>query len=97
VKRIQTNIDELVIDSDVQVLDGEVEKELYELTDFDKKIVIAERTRLICKEILNQINPYEKTIIFCVDQEHAARVRDEINLQKTVRDPDYCVRVTSNE
>lgn len=97
VKRIQTNLDELVIDNDVQVLEGEVEKELYGLGDFDKKIVVLERTKLVCKEILNQINPYDKTIIFCVDQEHAARVRDEINMQKTVRDPDYCVRVTSNE
>ena len=39
----------------------------------------------------------DKTIVFCVDQEHALRMRDAINRHKTVRDMDYCVRVTSDE
>ncbi len=97
VKRIQTNLDELVIDQDIQIVDGEAKKDLYELKDFDKNIVVPERTELIATEILNQIWTYDKTIIFCVDQEHAARMRDAINTYKTVRDADYCVRVTSNE
>jgi type I restriction enzyme R subunit len=97
VKRIQTNIDELVIDHDVHIVDGEAEKDLYEIKDFDRSIVIPERTELISQEILKQINIHDKTIIFCVDQEHAARVRDAINNHKTIRDADYCVRVTSNE
>lgn len=97
VKRIQTNIDQLVIDSDVQIIDGEAKKDLYEIKDFDRQIIVPERIDLIAREILNQIQPYNKTIIFCVDQEHAAMVRDAINTHKTVRDMDYCVRVTSNE
>jgi type I restriction enzyme, R subunit len=97
VKRIQTNIDELVIDHDVQIIDGEAKKDLYEIKDFDRQIVVPERTDLIAREILNQIQPYDKTIVFCVDQEHAAMVRDAINTHKQVRDMDYCVRVTSNE
>lgn len=97
VKRIQTNLDELVIDQDIQIIDGEAKKDLYELKDFDKSIVVPERTELIATEILNQIWTYDKTIIFCVDQEHAARMRDAINAHKTIRDADYCVRVTSNE
>jgi len=97
VKRIQTNIDELVIDHDVEILDGEVDKDLYEIKDFDRKIIVPERIDLIARTIVEQIKPNDKTIIFCVDQEHAARVRDAINTHKTVRDPDYCVRVTSND
>jgi type I restriction enzyme R subunit len=97
VKRIQTNIDELVIDDDVTIISGEKDKDLYEVKDFDRTIIVPERIDLISKEILNQISPYDKTIVFCVDQEHAARVRDAINAHKTVSEADYCVRVTSNE
>lgn len=97
VKRIWTNLDELIIDGDVQVLEWEVKKDLYELKDFDREIIVPERNDLICREILKQINVLDKTIIFCVDQPHALRVRDAINEHKTVSDPDYCVRVTSNE
>lgn len=97
VKRVQTNIDELVIDHDVQIIMGESKKELYDLKDFDKNIVVPERIDLVAKTILEQINPYDKTIIFCVDQEHAASMRDAINRHKTFKDNNYCVRVTSSE
>ncbi len=52
---------------------------------------------LIAKSIVDNINPLDKTIVFCVDQEHALNLRDEINRHKTIRDPEYCVRVTSDE
>jgi type I restriction enzyme R subunit len=64
---------------------------------FEREIVIPERTDLIAQAILNNINPNEKTIIFCVDQAHALRMRDSINKYKTNSDVDYCVRVTSDE
>lgn len=35
--------------------------------------------------------------MFFVDQSHALRIRDSINKYKTIKDSDYCVRVTSNE
>lgn len=97
VKRIRTNIDELVMDSDVTIIRWEAEKEFYQLQDFDKEIVVPERRNLIAQSILEEINPNEKTIVFCVDQEHAAWMRDAINENKTVRDNNYCVRITSNE
>ena len=86
-----------MIDDKVEILGGDKEKDLYELKDFDRKIIVPERIDLIAKTILEHIKPHEKTIIFCVDQEHAALMRDAINKHKTVRDGDYCVRVTSNE
>lgn len=97
VKRIQTNIDELVIDSTVEVISWDQDQDLYELKDFNRKIVSPERIDLVARTILDLIKAQAKTIIFCVDQEHAASVRDAINTHKTSRDPDYCVRVTSNE
>ena len=47
--------------------------------------------------MLDNINPSEKTLVFCVDQEHAALVRDLINQEKTSTHPEYCVRVTAND
>jgi type I restriction enzyme R subunit len=65
--------------------------------DFEKSIIVDERTDLIAETILGNINPMDKTIVFCVDQSHALRMRDSVNRYKSVRDPDYCVRVTSDE
>src|SRR5699024_482571 len=39
----------------------------------------------------------EKTIVFCANQSHALDIRDGINQFKKVTDPEYCVRVTSDE
>jgi len=39
----------------------------------------------------------DKTIVFCANQPHALDIRDGINQFKKVTDPEYCVRVTSDE
>nr|WP_281401838.1 type I restriction-modification enzyme R subunit C-terminal domain-containing protein [Thalassotalea piscium] len=46
---------------------------------------------------MDNINPLEKTIVFCENQNHALTMRDMINKHKKVKDPHYCVRVTSDE
>lgn len=97
VKRIRTSLDELVLKSDDKIVKWQAEKTVYEITDFDKNIIVPERNDLIAQSILANMSPLEKTIIFCVDQPHALRMRDSINKYKTIKDPDYCVRVTSNE
>jgi type I restriction enzyme R subunit len=51
----------------------------------------------LAKSILDNIGEMEKTIVFCVNQSHALDIRDSINSFKNVNDPDYCVRVTSDE
>ena len=97
VKRITTNIDEYVVSSEDKVVSGEHQQQIYELTDFERKIVIPARTELIAKTILEHISVMDKTIIFCVDQQHALTMRDMINKHKNVSDPHYCVRITSDE
>lgn len=97
VKRIRTNIDEFVPTAEDEVIQGELEKDLYGIEDFNRDIVIPEREALVARTILENIRPMDKTIVFCVDQNHARIMRDAINTYKTVRDPYYCVRVTSNE
>lgn len=97
VKRVKTNIDEYIHTNDSKIIRGEVKKNRYGINDFDKNITIIQRTELIAKAILNNIGKMEKTIVFCVNQDHALELRDMINKHKTVTDSNYCVRVTSDE
>jgi type I restriction enzyme R subunit len=97
VKRVRTNLDELVLTKDDQVIEGESGQDLYQVEDYDKKIIVDERTELVAKTILDNINPLDKTIVFCENQNHALTMRDMINRHKKVKDPHYCVRVTSDE
>jgi type I restriction enzyme R subunit len=46
VKRIRTNLDELVLTSDDEILKGESNQDVYETNDFDNKIVADQRTEL---------------------------------------------------
>ena len=97
VKRVRTNLDELILTKDDQVVEGESSQDIYQVEDYDKKIVVDERTELVAKTILNNMHPMDKTIVFCENQNHALTMRDMINKHKTVTDPHYCVRVTSDE
>lgn len=97
VKRVRTNLDELVLTKDDRIIEGESEQSVYQVGDYDKKIVVDDRTELVAKVILENINPLDKTIIFCENQNHALTMRDMINRHKKITDPLYCVRVTSDE
>ena len=98
VKRIQTTMDEYVYTSDDEILDGEVEEGyVYKEKDFNNKIVIEQRERKRVQEMLANINPQEKTLVFCANQAHAAMVRDLINQESPIKRTDYCVRVTAND
>ncbi len=97
VKRITTNIDEYIVDKGDKVVQGQHTKMVYNLDDFEKNIIIPARTELLAKTLLEHINTMDKTIVFCVDQQHALTLRDMINRHKTVTDPHYCVRITSDE
>jgi type I restriction enzyme R subunit len=97
VKRVRTNLDELVLTGDDVVVEGESQQDIYTTEDYDKKIVVDERTNLVAKAILDNINTLDKTIIFCENQNHALTMRDMINKHKQIKDPHYCVRITSDE
>jgi type I restriction enzyme R subunit len=81
----------------------EVPDREYTTKDFDRVVALKARTRALAKHLtdfLASTDPYGKTIVFCVDQEHALEMRREIgNLSADlVKDhPDYVCRVTSNE
>ena len=96
VKRIKTNIDEYKFDPN-DIITGELDKQIIELEKFEREVIIPKRTELIAKTILENINPMDKTIIFCVNQKHASDMKIAIDKFKSVKDNNYCVRVTSDE
>ncbi len=96
VKRVKTNIDEYKFNPN-DIVQGELEEQIVTLEKFEKQVIIPKRTELVAKTILEQINPMDKTIVFCVNQKHAIDMKIAIDKYKTVKDNDYCVRVTSDE
>ncbi len=58
-----------------------VEDRVYNRKDFDKTLVIDERTETVARKVtdfLKKTNRFDKTIIFCVDIDHAERMRTAI-------------------
>lgn len=58
-----------------------VEDRIYNRTDFDRHIIVEERRRLVAKKItefLKGSGRFSKTIVFCVDIEHAEGMRKEL-------------------
>ena len=98
VKRISTTMDDYVYTSDDEVVEGEVQEgKIYEEEDFNRIIEIEAREKKRVQIMLTEIDPSEKTIVFCANQTHAALVRDMINQFSDSSDPHYCVRVTAND
>ena len=98
VKQWATTLDDYTWTPDDAVVEGEVVAgKRYVEGDFNRVIVIPEREAFRVRQWMGQVDPREKTLVFCATQEHAALVRDLINQNKTNPDPLYCVRVTAND
>ena len=86
-------------------INGElVEDRLYNTKDFDRTIVIDERTNLVAKKIMEYLtnsDPMAKTIVFCVDIEHAERMRQALlkyaPQEITAKSDKYIVRITGDD
>ena len=76
--------------------------EIYYQADMDKKIIIDERTQAVAKrvtEFLKKSNRYNKTIVFCIDIEHAERMRQALikeNNDMVAENPNYIMRITGD-
>ena len=98
VRQFDTTIDEYLYTPDDTVVEGEIEAgRLYEESDFNRIIEIAEREAFRVGLFMQEIDQREKTLVFCATQDHALAVRDLINQTKTSKDPNYCHRVTAND
>jgi type I restriction enzyme, R subunit len=83
---------------------AEVPDRIYNQKDFDRTLVIDDRTRLIARRVTEFLKEtdqrFQKSIIFCVDQEHAARMRQAlINENKDLARDNrrYVMRITGND
>ena len=82
---------------------NEVEDRVYNLKDYDRTLAIDERTELIAKKIteyLKATDRYAKTIVFCVDIDHANRMRQALvneNADLVAKNWNYCVKITGDD
>ncbi len=75
----------------------------YHTKDFERVISLKARTEVIAQHLtkhLKKTDRFAKTIVFCVDQEHADEMRralTNLNSDLVQQHPDYVCRVTSDE
>lgn len=79
----------------------EIEDRIYNLSDFDRTIVLKERHKLIAKKITQFLKEswdrFQKTIVFCVDIEHAENLRQALvneNADLVKENHKYIMRIT---
>ena len=105
VVRIGTNVDLdgwRPEDGKTDVRGALVADRVYNLRDFDRKLIIAERTELVARKItefLKGFNRLAKTIVFCVDIDHAERMRSALanqNADLVRQDHRYVLRITGD-
>ena len=91
--RALTNIDksglrlsgaeEIIYDDEIELLDEKVFKDFYRPEEFEREITLPERTEELCRKFLEIIertgDKYSKSVIFCVDTQHAEMVKDTLN------------------
>ena len=82
----------------------EVEDRLYNTKDFDRNLVLDERTKLVARKITQFLKEsgdrFQKTIVFCVDREHAARMRQALineNADLVGENHRYVMRITGGD
>jgi type I restriction enzyme, R subunit len=81
----------------------EVPDEDYHTKDFEKIVALRSRTEAIARHLsdfLKGTDRFAKTIVFCVDQEHADDMRralNNLNADLAQKYPDYVCRVTADE
>lgn len=86
----------------VDVYGNELEDREYNIKDFDKNLIIDDRTKVVAKKItefLKKTNRFSKTIVFCIDIEHAERMRRALineNTDLVSEDYRYVMRITGD-
>ncbi len=82
---------------------NEIQDRIYNLKDYDRNLVIDERTQLVAKKItqyLRETDRLSKTIVFCVDIDHANRMRMALineNADMVAKHPNYVVKITGDD
>jgi len=81
----------------------EIEDREYNIKDYDKKLVLEKRTEIVAKKVSDYLKKnnsrFDKTIFFCVDIEHAERMRQALvneNADLVAENPKYVMRITGD-
>ena len=80
-----------------------IEDRIYNQKDFDRQLVLEKRTEVVARkvtEFLEQTDPYQKTIVFCEDIDHAERMRQalvNLNPERVKENRKYVMRITGDE
>jgi type I restriction enzyme R subunit len=85
--------------------DGElVEDRIYNAKDFDRTLVIDDRTKVVARKVTEFLKAggdrFQKTIVFCVDEEHASRIRQALvneNRDLCEVNNKYVMRITGSD
>ncbi|MCH8518297.1 DEAD/DEAH box helicase family protein [Candidatus Gracilibacteria bacterium] len=81
----------------------EIEDRIYNTKDFDRNIVIDDRTKVVAKKITQFLREsgdrFQKTIVFCMDIDHAERMRQALineNADLVQQNDKYIMRITGD-
>jgi type I restriction enzyme R subunit len=79
-----------------------VEQRQYNTKDYDRNLILTKRTEFVAKrvwEYLQATDPMSKTIVFCDDQPHAERMRQELVklIPEAASNRRYVVRITGDD
>ena len=80
-----------------------IEDRIYNIKDFDRTLVIDERTELVAKTLssyLQRTDPMAKTIVFCNDINHAERMRRaliNLNPEQVKKNEKYVMKITGDD
>ena len=81
----------------------EIEDRIYNQRDFDRTLVLEERTALVARkvtEFLKGTDRFAKTIVFCENIDHAERMRQALvneNADLAAAEPRYVMRITGDD
>lgn len=80
-----------------------IEDRVYDLKDMDRYLVLEARTQMVAQkvtEFLKASDPYQKTIVFCDDIDHAERMRQalvNLNPERVAENRKYVMRITGDD
>jgi len=109
VLRVSTTVDDgLIIGDEIEkgaeliVPEGTTPRDTYDMREFERAIVVPDRTRVMCEHLASVLRTYgalDKTMVFCVTMEHAELVRSEMQrlLGSETGKNLYAARIVSEE
>jgi len=80
----------------------EIEDRIYNQKDFDRDLVLDQRTKLVARKVteyLNATDRFDKTIVFCENIDHAERMRQALvneNGDLVAQNSKYVMRITGD-